>query len=312
MRGFAEIFVTAAKPILRTPYHLFLGGCRMLTRGLFRLLSFAIGRERFLRLSHGIAGEFDSTIDVAGIRFDAAQPIPLHRARTLLTKETETIAFLDRFVGEGDIYYDVGANVGVFTLYAALKRNATVVAFEPFAPNYSLLNKNLFLNALSDRVVALNIALSDSTKLSVLNVSEFWPGKAGHSFENPLGSSQEAFTPTFKQGVIGMSLDDFIATYRPPFPNHVKIDVDGNEHKVVAGMVKTLGDPRLKSVSVELNVGVHEHKRLVEMIQAFGFSLLGDAQFLKPDALERGYVVNHFFVRRSETSEGINAARAGT
>ncbi len=92
--------------------------------------------------------------------------------------------------------------------------------------------------------------------LSHLNVSEFWAGKAGHSFEKPVGSAGDAFEPRFSQSVIGMQIDDFTERYDAPFPNHIKIDVDGNEPYVVQGMKKTLSGSRLKGVSIQLNTRI--------------------------------------------------------
>jgi hypothetical protein len=69
-------------------------------------------------------------------------------------------------------------------------------------------------------------------------------------------------------------LDSFIKQFNPPFPNHLKIDVDGIEAKIVEGGGKTLSDRRLKSVSIELDVKRSgEEKHVSEMLSQYGLEL---------------------------------------
>ena len=79
-------------------------------------------------------------------KFEVSNYIPYTRAVTLFTKEPETIAWIDDRVLPGDVFYDIGANIGVFSLYSAKVKKATVIAFEPHAKNYGILNENIFLN----------------------------------------------------------------------------------------------------------------------------------------------------------------------
>lgn len=92
------------------------------------------------------------------ITFYCLGDFALWRARTLFTKEPETIEWIDDFQ-EGDVFWDVGANVGVYTLYAATTHKLQVLAFEPSASNYLLLNRNVEINKLSDRVRAYCVGL---------------------------------------------------------------------------------------------------------------------------------------------------------
>ena len=74
--------------------------------------------------------------------------LALWRARTLFSKEPETIEWIDGFK-DGDVFWDVGANIGVYSLYASIGRRIEVLAFEPSASNYLLLNRNIEYNHLS-------------------------------------------------------------------------------------------------------------------------------------------------------------------
>jgi hypothetical protein len=79
-------------------------------------------------------------------------PFPglIFRSATLLTKEVDTIAWIDGFK-DNQVFWDIGANVGVYSLYAAIKRQLRVSAFEPSSANYYALTRNCQLNGLTER-----------------------------------------------------------------------------------------------------------------------------------------------------------------
>lgn len=185
------------------------------------------------------------------------------RYKSLYTKEPETIDWLNQ-IQPGEVLWDIGANVGLYTIYAAAIRQARVLAFEPLASNYFVLNKNIELNGLDSRAHAFCLAFANHTCADVLNVKSSEPGMAQCGFEEAINDAGKKFTPTFLQGMIGYSIDDFIERFNPDFPNHIKIDVDGIEERIVAGAEKTLRDPRLKTLSIELN---SERKGSVELVR---------------------------------------------
>jgi FkbM family methyltransferase len=186
------------------------------------------------------------------ITFHCVGGIPLWRARTLLTKEPETLEWIDRF-DDGDVYWDIGANVGVYALYAAINRRIRVLAFEPSAGNYFLLNRNIELNGLAGQMLAYCLAFSDRSGIDTLNMQNTDLGGALSSFGTTIDESGREFAPQFRQGAVGYAVDAFIERFDPPFPNHLKIDVDGIEDRIVAGAQATLRDTRLKSLSIELD-----------------------------------------------------------
>jgi len=196
------------------------------------------------------------------IAFYCLGDLSLWRARTLLTKEPETIEWIDGFA-DGDVFWDVGANVGVYTLYAAVTRNLDVLAFEPSASNYLLLNRNVEINGMSERVRAYCLAFAGETRIDALNMQSTQFGGALSSFADRRDHMGAEFVPSYQQGAIGFAIDDFIATFKPPFPNHLKIDVDGIEDRIVAGATTTLADPRLRSVSIELEANRIEYTEAV-------------------------------------------------
>ena len=78
--------------------------------------------------------------------------------------------------------------------------------------------------------------------------------------------------------------------------SEIKIDVDGNEHKIIEGMSKTLGDKRLKSIAVETNLKIGAHKQLEKFLCSFGFRLLNESRYVNAE-YEKVGTPNHFFLR---------------
>lgn len=292
-----KILPAPAKNLLRPFYHFAVRVPKIVFLDVMSLLSLVLGRKRFLSLVHYFTVDLEKNLVINGLSFDASHPIPMHRALSILTKEPDTIAWINDFMKEGDVFYDVGANIGVFSLYAARHKKLTVLAFEPLASNYSLLNENIHLNGLSDSITALAIAMHDKTSLSKLNVSKMQPGKSGHSFEKPIGSTDTPHSPSFQQGMIGLEMDQFLETFKPPFPNHVKIDVDGNEPQIIEGMKGILSDDRLKSIALELNTDRADHKALIDRIKGFGFEALDGDRYINQAYKNLRPVFNHFFIR---------------
>ncbi len=192
------------------------------------------------------------------------------RAESLYTKEPVTIDWL-RSMATGAVFIDVGANVGLYTVFAALAREAKVFAFEPESQNYALLNENVRLNGLAERVTAICAGLSDRPGISRLYLSQPMAGGSCHSLGAEVGFRLEPRPAAFVQGAVALRLDDLVAAGDVPIPAYIKIDVDGFEHKVIAGMERTLRDATVHSLIVELNPALAEHREVREHLGAMGF-----------------------------------------
>jgi FkbM family methyltransferase len=193
------------------------------------------------------------------------------RAETLFTKEPVTIEWMSR-LGPDDVLADVGANVGMYTIWAAGIAGARVWAFEPESQNYALLNRNIALNELGARVKAYCLALSDRAGYSELHLSELRAGGSNHSFGEQVNFKLEPARPAFSQGCAAARLDDLVAAGVLPQPTHLKIDVDGFEHKVVAGAAKVVRDRRLRSMIVEINPALAQHQGVLAELREAGFT----------------------------------------
>lgn len=218
------------------------------------------------------------------------------RLDTYFTKEPETIAWINSFK-QGEVLFDIGANIGLYSVYAA-KKGVQVVAFEPESQNYALLNKNIFLNKAQDSVICLNVALSDADRLDYQYIPVFQAGRALNCFGAATDENGAIFKPAFKQGVISFSLDSYLSRYRDIFPTHIKIDVDGLEPKIILGAAATLQDKRLKSVSIEINETLPEHVALAKPLVSKGFEFVHKKHADMFDGSKYDKIFNYLFVRK--------------
>lgn len=188
-------------------------------------------------------------------------------------KEPEMTAWFEAFFKEGDVFYDIGANVGAYSLIAAhlFDGKVKVYAFEPGFPNFSQLSKNIYINKSGESIVPLQVALSDQTGISVFNYNNLVAGGALHALDKAVDYKGDMFEPIFKQEVISFRLDDFIRFFNIPAPNHVKVDVDGIELKILKGADKTLRRSELKTLMIEINEAMPEAKNIIEFLENIGF-----------------------------------------
>lgn len=212
------------------------------------------------------------TVNEKSLFFVTPNDIVDRRVKTLFTKEPATIEWLSR-IREGEVLLDVGANVGLYSCFAAIMCQARVFAFEPESQNFSLLAKNCAVNRLDDKVTPFCAALSDEIRLDKLYLSEFkWDGGSScHSFGDEVGYDLQERKSPFAQGCVSWTIDAAVATGIIPVPEYIKIDVDGFEHKVVRGGRRTFKNRKLKSICVEINTNLDVHKKLVKEIEAYGF-----------------------------------------
>ncbi|MDJ0588980.1 MAG: FkbM family methyltransferase [Pleurocapsa sp. MO_226.B13] len=189
-------------------------------------------------------------------------------------KEPDTIHWLENFLQEGDVFYDVGANVGVYSFVAAkyFKGKVKVYAFEPAFMNFSQLCKNIHINQFQDSIIPLQIALSDRTTIDTFNYSSLTVGRAQNTLGDAIDEKGKTFNPVFKQYTLSYKIDDLIENFGLPVPNHIKIDVDGIEFLVLKGAAKTLDNSSLRSMIVELAEG-ERAKEVTNFLSDKGFEL---------------------------------------
>lgn len=195
------------------------------------------------------------------------------RAQQSYVRENVTMYWLRSIVEPGDAVYDVGANVGAYSLYAGRKvdcHGGQIYAFEPAFSNFYPLSRNIYINKLTDTVIPFPFSVGCNTRIDKFYLSSIVEGAALHSVTKPESEGEE-FSPEFLQGTYVTTIDDLATNTTLRFPNHVKIDVDGSELDVINGMQFSLRDHRLKSVLIEIDKDLYG-SRIEEIIVPFGFS----------------------------------------
>jgi FkbM family methyltransferase len=254
-----------------------------------RIVSAALG------LMH-VSNEAVPLSDKNALTFHCPNDLTRWRVQTFFEKEPETLEWIDGF-SENEVFWDIGANMGLYTIYAA-SRGCTVLAFEPSAANYYVLNASVSGSGLGDKVSAFCIALSDGNRLGKLMMQSMDFGGALSSFDSTIGFDGNEFHANFEQGMVGYSVDGFITAFEPPFPTHIKIDVDGIEDSIVAGAHKTLLDDRLKSLSVELDASRPDYTdAIIKKITGSGFILKSKRHADMFDDGPYSGIYNYCFVR---------------
>lgn len=175
--------------------------------------------------------------------------IEVWRAETFFTKEPGTIEWL-KALKPGDILYDIGANIGLYSLYAA-SRGVDVYAFEPHLANTASLLRNVVLNGLERKIKVLNVALGAESGYSLFNLSAMASGSSGSQLYEAVDEHGRAFTPVIQQWQRVERLDSLMPVILRP--DAIKIDVDGREPDILEGAALTLAEPDLLTVQVEMH-----------------------------------------------------------
>lgn len=196
-----------------------------------------------------------------------------YRHDTWDTKEPETIEWIQSFK-DGDVFFDIGANIGIYSLYcASIHPFCMIHAFEPMLNNFLRLQENIEENDFVN-IYPWHIAISDKQGFVKFESENQEAGSSGGQVKEGGKFWAE-------------SVDSFVSF---GFPNHIKIDIDGQEWKVLQGMKETIKD--IKSVLVE--VAPIDKKQIVLLFMSHGFTI--DNKFNK--------MKNHSRVRRAK--EGIH------
>lgn len=197
------------------------------------------------------------TLERDGLTFVCDDPMEVWRANTIQEKEPGTVAWIKTF-DPGDVFYDVGANIGVYSLLAA-QQGCTVYAIEPHIPNAAALIRNVHASGLS--VVVVTSQVSNNCGLEPFYYRSIERGSSGSQSMLPMLGGKP-FTPVITEVKRSIRLADLMGGHRC----HVKIDVDGRECQIVDGIAF---HPGLVSVQVETEP---EHRdELCNMFARKGF-----------------------------------------
>ncbi|MDO8492711.1 MAG: FkbM family methyltransferase [bacterium] len=178
------------------------------------------------------------------------------RARSVI-KEPKTVSWIKKHGGHKAVLYDIGANIGAYSLIAA-SEGARVVAFEPAHQNIYKLHENILLNKLNDKITVVPLMLAEKNGIAKSFVADRSFGTT-HSFS----FNEKSSDALAGQDFLAMGLDSCIKTFLFPEPTMIKIDVDGAEMEVLIGARELLNSPILKHILIEVDNNNNEIKKYI-------------------------------------------------
>jgi FkbM family methyltransferase len=206
------------------------------------------------------------------LKFSTPNNLCLWRAKTFSNKEPETLDWIDNFQ-QNSVFWDIGANVGLYSVYAAKKCNSRVYAFEPSVLNLETLARNINLNYLVNKVCIIPFPLNDSLGFSKMKLTSFDLGGALSTFDKDFGWDGNPLNNVVLEYLtIGLSMEDALSLLKIPQPSYIKIDVDGLEHFILKGGGMVLKNT--KQILIEINDFFSEQsEKCSYLLNDFGFIL---------------------------------------
>ena len=209
----------------------------------------------------------DKNIKISHNKIDLNFYVPnrlcYYRVKTFSSKEPETLLWIDSFK-EKEIFWDIGANIGLYSCYAGLK-NINVYSFEPSVFNLEILAKNIFKNKLESKISIIPLALSNNNKIELFNMSNIdYGGAMSGLSEKIYDQDANLLKKVFKYRLLttgGHTLKDI---WNLRNPDHIKIDVDGIEYLILRSLDGMLENT--KSILVEVDKKFYSNNEVIKEI----------------------------------------------
>jgi len=232
------------------------------------------------------------------LKFYSPNRLNIFRIKTFFSKEPETIDWINNFE-ENSTFFDIGANIGLYSCYAAKKKNCNVIAFEPSVFNLELLAKNIYLNLLSSKITVIPTPISNITQISEFNMSTTEAGGALSTFGETYTHDGTKINNNFNYKMPGTTLDKIVSFYKLNKPKYIKIDVDGIEHLILEGAGEILKET--KSVLVEVNDKfILQADKVQKIMKDNGFEMTEKKQSkLIAESKEVKNIFNQIWIRKN-------------
>lgn len=185
------------------------------------------------------------------------------RNKTFFTKEPETLKYISKFK-KNSIFWDIGANVGLYSCFAAKVKDCKVYAFEPSYFNLEVLVRNINKNNLEKKITIVPLSLDKKNNEDFFNLSNI-------SYGSALSSFKKNNKTLFKYKSLSLSLDFMLKNKIIKIPNYIKLDVDGNELDILYGFKKNIH--RIKSIILEVDYKNKNAKKIITFLKRNKFKL---------------------------------------
>jgi len=221
------------------------------------------------------------------INFFVPNQLTQYRVDSFFTKEPETLEWIDNFMDNKNIiFWDIGANVGLYSIYAAIKfNNIKVYSFEPSTSNLRVLSRNISINNLYNKIFINQFPLTNTNKGHQLMMeSNFSEGGALHSYGKNINYEGKKLDIKNNYMLLGFSINYLIKNLNFEIPDYLKIDVDGLEHLILEGGNQFLNDEKIKSISIEINENYQEQlNKVKDLMHSFNYKFIkkNQTKFIK-------------------------------
>tara|TARA_B100000787_G_scaffold4826_1_gene3639 strand:+ start:2238 stop:3101 length:864 start_codon:yes stop_codon:yes gene_type:complete len=225
------------------------------------------------------------------------------RVKTFFTKEPETLEWIDSFEKkENLIFWDIGANIGLYSIYNALKNiNSKTIAFEPSTSNLRILSRNISINNFENNIKILPVPLTNKkNSFLIMNEPNFIEGSALNSFGEKYNFEGKNFKSKMKYQIFGTTINYLLENKILEIPDYIKIDVDGIEHLILEGGDRYLKNIKIKSLSIEINENFKEqYDNVLKIMYKNNFKILHKKNNIKAHANKSEHlnIFNYIFVR---------------
>jgi FkbM family methyltransferase len=209
--------------------------------------------------------------------------------------ELEDMAFVLHCLRDTDVFVDIGANIGSYTVLASGAVGARTISVEPIPSAYTYLIDNIRINNIQSKVSPLNIGLGSSK--GTLRFSS-----DRDTMNHVLVENEEV------ESIVEVAVDTIDNIVADSPPSLIKIDVEGFETEVIAGADQTLSNPTLLALIMELNGSGHRYgydeEALHNQIVSYGFtpSRYQPLKRLFSTVKEKGTSGNTLYVRDFEAA----------
>jgi len=270
-----KIFIKYIRVILFLPFHLF-NGFSLLYSKILNLID-PDGSERYWeelsqkQIDNRINSNFKFKTQEyepkifdkkKNLKFYTPTKISSFRAYTLFSKEKDTLEWIEKYGDNNKVFFDIGANMGVYTLFYAATHKSKVYSFEPSFRNLDLLVRNIGLNNLNNYVSVISNPVFNKEVFDNFEQTRNIAGLAEATFGREIEKGEHKKTeddpdfPRFKENsnkykTLSVSIDELVEKNIIEKPGLIKIDVDGNEIEVIEGAKKTIKSNGCISVLIE-------------------------------------------------------------
>ncbi len=220
----------------------------------------------------------------------------LRKLRNFSEEDEEDLLLLKYLVGEGDDAIDIGANIGIYTLFLSkyTGQSGHVYAIEPVPVTFKILENNIRKLGLSN-VIPVNVAVSDISGTAIMEIPGY--DKAGDNYyEARIVKSADFRLKSFE--VQCTTLDELYKQFHFS-PSFIKCDVEGYEWNVFKGAENLLKDTNpalLVEINRPLNNPDHKTKELITLLEGYNYNIyVKHGNRLKPWAGEK--MTNYYFLK---------------